>query len=394
MYYSLFLFNVKIKMIKHIFTNVRLRQIALQIIFVLFHIFLFGILIFNTTNNLKIRGIESGFGFLSNSAGFGILFSLIDYIESDSIGKVYIIGLLNTILVSVIGIVLATLIGFFIALCRISNNWLVSKIATVYVELFRNIPILLQILFWYALFTSILPSHVKDSYVFFEHVIIYSKGIFLPKPIFYHFYINFLIFIFSVLAVIYFRKWEKIRQEKTGKTLPVLLISILILVLPSLIAIFSFASYDLEFPKLGRFSYSGGLQIIPELLILAFSLAVYTATYISEAIRAGILSINKGQREAAAALGLRENLILKLVIVPQSLRVAIPPITNQYLNLTKNSSLATAIGYPELVNVFAGTSLNISGQAIEIMFMTMFTYLTLSIIISVFMNWYNKKVQF
>ena len=380
--------------VRFIFTNVKLRQVALQVIFVVVHLILFLILVSNTLSNLRIRGIESGFGFLWNSAGFDILFSLIDYVSSDSITKVFFVGLLNTILVSVIGIIFATFIGFIIAICRISKNILISKIATFYVELFRNIPILLQILFWYALFISALPSQIDKSYIFFDKVIIFSKGVFLPKPIFHHFYINLWILLCSIFSVIVFQKWHKNYQEKTGNTLPVGIISSFILILPSLTALFSFASYDLEFPVKGRFSYTSGLHIIPELIVLAFALAIYTATYISEAIRAGILSVNKGQREAAAALGFKDNLILKLIIIPQSLRVAIPPITNQYLNLTKNSSLATAIGYPDLVNLFAGSVLNIQGRAIEIMFMTMFTYLTLSISISVFMNWYNKKVQF
>jgi len=348
----------------------------------------------NMFDNIEKRGITTGFGFLSSEAGFGILQSLIDYDESDTHGKVFIVGLLNTILVSVIGIVMASIIGLLVGIGRLSSNWMVSKLCMVYVETFRNIPILLQILFWYNVVLASLPSP-KQSISFFDSVFFNNRGLIIPKPLLESGFIGVIIaFILAIVAVIYLSNWAKKRHDETGEEFPLFWVSIGVLVGSPLIIFFlSGMPATLEIAALKGFNFKGGLTIIPELLALAFALSIYTATYIAEAVRAGIEAVPKGQKEAAFALGLKESIVLKKVVLPQALRVIIPPVINQYLNLAKNSSLATAIGYPELVTIFSGTSLNQVGQAIEIILMTMAVYLTMSITISMLMNYINARMQ-
>ncbi len=370
------------------------RAIIYQIL-ALAGIFLFTYFIINNMFiNIEKRGINTGFDFLSSEAGFGILQTLIEYDESNSHGRVFFVGLLNTILVSVIGIIFASIIGLFVGIGRLSNNFVVSKLCMVYVETFRNIPILLQILFWYNVVLASLPGP-RQSLSYFDSIFFNNRGLYLPKPLLESGFIYVAIaFILAIICSVYLSKWANKQHDETGKEFPTFWVSLaLIIAAPLLVLFVSGTPATLEYAALKGFNFKGGWTLIPELLALAFALSIYTATYIAEAVRAGIEAVPKGQKEAAHALGLKEHIILKKVVLPQALRIIIPPVINQYLNLIKNSSLATAIGYPELVTVFSGTSLNQVGQAIEIILMTMAVYLTLSIIISIMMNYINAKMQ-
>jgi len=376
------------------YNNPENRAIIYQIL-ALVSIFLFSYFILNNMfENIEKRGINTGFDFLGTEAGFGILQSLIEYDESDSHGKVFIVGLLNTILVSVIGIIIASILGLLVGIGRLSSNWMVSKLCMVYVETFRNIPILLQILFWYNVVLASLPSP-KQSISFFDSIFLNNRGLIIPKPLLESGFIWVAIaFILAITAVVYLSNWAKKRHDVSGEDFPVFWVSVAILIgAPLLVFFVSGTPASLEHSALRGFNFVGGLTIIPELMALSFALSIYTATYIAEAVRAGIEAVPTGQKEAAHALGLKESIILKKVVLPQALRIIIPPVINQYLNLAKNSSLATAIGYPELVTIFSGTSLNQVGQAIEIILMTMAVYLTLSIVISVLMNYINARMQ-
>ena len=351
----------------------------------------------NAQNNMGNRGISFGFGFLSQESSFDITFSLIDYDGSHSYARAFLVGLLNTILVSSIGIFFATLLGVTVGIGRLSQNYLIAKAAEWYVEIFRNIPLILQIFFWYFAALRALPLTV-DSINFYDISFLNVKGWYVPRFI----WTNFSVFLYSIIAAIisifFVYKYAKKQRDNFGKQLPTFFISLgLLLGLPLLTFLIGGVSLSFEIPELEQLSttvyvYKGGVSIIPELISLALALSMYTATFIAENVRAGILGVNKGQKEAAASIGLTKGQILKLVVMPQALRIIIPPTTNQYLNLTKNSSLAAAIAYPDIVLVFAGTALMQTGRAIEIISITMFTYLTLSLSISVFMNWYNKKM--
>lgn len=376
------------------YNNPENRAIIYQIV-ALAAIFIFTYFVLNNMFiNIEKRGINTGFDFLSSEAGFGILQTLVEYDESDSHGKVFIVGLMNTILVSVIGIFFASLIGLLVGIGRLSKNFMIAKLSMVYVETFRNIPILLQILFWYNVVLASLPSP-RQSMSYFDSVFFNNRGLYIPKPILESGFIAVIIaFILAIVAIVFLARWANKRHDETGKEFPLIWTSIGILVgAPLLVFFLSGMPATLDYPALKGFNFKGGWSLIPELLALAFALSIYTATYIAEAVRAGIEAVPKGQKEAAHSLGLKDHVILKKVVLPQALRVIIPPVINQYLNLVKNSSLATAIGYPELVTVFSGTSLNQVGQAIEIILMTMAVYLTLSILISVLMNWFNAKMQ-
>ena len=376
------------------YNNPENRAIIYQIV-VLAAIFLFSYFILNNMFiNIEKRGINTGFDFLGNEAGFGILQTLISYDETNSHGKVFLIGILNTLLVSGISIFFATVIGLLIGIGRLSKNFMVAKLSMIYIETFRNIPILLQILFWYNVVLASLPSP-RQSLSYLDSIFFNNRGLYIPKPILESGFIAVAIaFVLALVAVIYLNKWSKKRHDETGEDFPIIWTSLAILIVaPTLVFFISGSPATLEYPSLKGFNFGGGLSLIPELLALAFALSIYTATYIAEAVRAGIEAVPKGQKEAASALGLKDYIILKKVVLPQALRVIIPPVINQYLNLTKNSSLATAIGYPELVTIFAGTSLNQVGQSIEIILMTMAVYLTISIVISVVMNYFNAKTK-
>lgn len=376
------------------YNNPENRAIIYQVLALVLIFLLTYFVINNMFINIEKRGINTGFDFLNSEAGFGILQSLIPYDESDTHGKVFIVGLLNTILVSVIGIIFATIIGLLVGVGRLSKNFMVSKLSLVYVETFRNIPILLQILFWYNVVLASLPSP-KQSISFFDSIFFNNRGLYIPRPILESGFTAVIIaFIIAIASVIYLKKWADKRHDETGQDFPLFWVSIGILIsAPTLVFFLSGTPATLEYSVFKGFNFNGGWTLIPELLALAFALSIYTATYIAEAVRAGIEAVPQGQKEAASALGLKDSTILKKVVLPQALRVIIPPVINQYLNLIKNSSLATAIGYPELVTVFSGTSLNQVGQAVEIILMTMAVYLTLSILISILMNYINSRMQ-
>ena len=376
------------------YNNPENRAIIYQIIALVLIFIVTYFVINNMFINIEKRGISTGFDFLGSEAGFGILQSLIEYDESDTHGKVFIVGLLNTILVSVIGIIFATIIGLLVGIGRLSKNFMVSKLSLIYIETFRNIPILLQILFWYNVVLASLPSP-RQSISFFDSVFFNNRGLYIPRPILESGFTAVIIsFIIAIASVVYLSKWANKKQEETGKDFPTFWVSLAILIgAPLFVFFLSGSPATLEIAELKGFNFKGGWILIPELLALAFALSIYTATYIAEAVRAGIEAVPKGQKEAAHALALKEYIILKKVVLPQALRVIIPPVINQYLNLVKNSSLATAIGYPELVTIFSGTSLNQVGQAIEIILMTMAVYLTLSIIISILMNYINSRMK-
>jgi len=367
---------------------------ALTILFIVLVVVYFSI---NAQNNMGNRGISFGFGFLSQESSFDITFSLIDYDGSHSYARAFLVGLLNTILVSAIGIFFATILGVTIGVARLSQNYLVAKAAEWYVEIFRNIPLILQIFFWYFAALRALPLTV-DSINFYDISFLNVKGWYVPKFIWTNFNLFFYSLVGAIISIIFVSKYAKKQRDEYGKQIPTLFLSIAFLLgLPFLTFLFGGVSLSFQIPELNQLSktvyvYKGGVSIIPELISLALALSMYTATFIAENVRAGILGVNKGQKEAAASIGLTKSQILKLVVMPQALRIIIPPTTNQYLNLTKNSSLAAAIAYPDIVLVFAGTALMQTGRAIEIISITMLTYLSLSLSISVFMNWYNKKM--
>ncbi|KGK13229.1 amino acid ABC transporter permease [Vibrio navarrensis] len=377
----------------NLFYNPTFRSVLFQVLAILALVFFFYTIVNNALTNLESRGIATGFDFLSQEAGFGIGLTLIEYDETHSYGTTFVVGLLNTALVSFLGIIVATFLGFVIGIARLSTNWLVSRFAAVYIETFRNIPLLLQIFFWYFAVLQALPLP-RASISLGEYVFLNVRGLFFPKPIFESgSAFVFAALIAGVLATIFIGIWAKNKQKLTGQQTPMGRIAFsLVIVLPVLVYFIAGSPIAFEYPELKGFNFRGGISIIPELAALLVALSIYTAAFIAEIVRSGINAVSHGQTEAAMSLGLPRARTLKLVIIPQALRIIIPPLTSQYLNLTKNSSLAMAIGYPDLVSVFAGTTLNQTGQAIEIIAMTMAVYLTLSLLTSALMNLYNKKV--
>ena len=352
-----------------------------------------GFIVNNTLNNLSTRGITTGFGFLDDPAGFAIAQSLIPYAETDTYGRTFVVGLLNTLLVSFLGIIGATVLGFIIGVARLSPNWLIARLASAYVELFRNLPLLLQMFFWYFAVLRTLPGP-RNSLSLNDSAFLNVRGLYLPEPLpGAGFHWIWLALLLALALSFWLIRFNHRRQEATGRRLPAWWISIgLILALPGLTFVALGAPLEWNYPELRGFNFRGGMTIIPEFLALWLSLTVYTAAFIAEIVRSGIQAISHGQTEAAHALGIKDSLTLRLVIIPQAMRVIIPPLTSQYLNLTKNSSLATAIGYPDLVSVFAGTTLNQTGQAIEVIAITMLVYLTISLLVSFFMNWFNNRM--
>lgn len=347
----------------------------------------------NTLSNMESRGISTGFAFLSERAGFDILQSLIPFSADSTYGRTFIVGLLNTILITVLGVILATILGFIIGIARLSKNWLIAKIATVYIEIFRNIPLLIQIFFWYFVVLRAMPS-AKNSMSFGESIFLNVRGMNTPFPVpGENFDFTMIAMAVGVIAAFVVRSWAKKRQQATGQQFPTFWTALgLIFGLPLIVFLLSGSPLTWDIPVFKGFNFRGGMTIIPELLALLIALSIYTAAFIAEIVRSGILAVSKGQSEAALSLGLQPNQNLRLVVIPQAMRVIIPPMTSQYLNLAKNSSLATAIGYPDLVAVFMGTTLNQTGQAVEIIAMVMAVYLTISLTISLFMNWYNAKM--
>jgi len=354
----------------------------------------FGLYIFeNTQDNLRRLGIASGFGFLSSPAGFDIIQTLIPYSAASSYGQVFWVALLNTLLVSALGIVFATLLGFIIGVARLSKNWLIAKLALIYIETFRNVPLLLQIFFWYFAVLRAAPAP-RQSLNLGDAFFLNIRGLYLPAPQFQPGFGGVLAALgIAIVLVIVLTRWARQRQMATGQPFPILSTALALLIgLPLITFWLAGSPLHWEVPELRGFNFQGGLVIIPEMASLLLALSIYTAAFIAEIVRAGIQAVSHGQTEASFSLGINSSLTLRLIILPQALRVIIPPMTNQYLNLTKNSSLAAAIGYPDLVSSFAGTTLNQTGQAIECIAITMAVYLTISLLISFIMNWYNRRV--
>ena len=378
--------------------NNKIKRILPQLLTILFVVFVFGFFTINAQVNMDNRGIDFGFGFLSQEASFDMQFTLLDYDGQDSYLWAYVVALLNTLLVSFLGIIFCTILGVIIGVARLSQNFLIKNSAAWYVEFFRNIPLLLQIFFWYYAALRALPLP-ENAQPWFGVTYMTIKGYYIPSMIWENLNVFMSCLIAAIVAIIFIRVYARKIQEREGKQLPVLYISLaLITILPLLSFLIGGVTLDFEMPVLKQlaqtsFIFEGGIALPPELIALVLALSLYTSTFVAECVRAGIQGISKGQKEAAASVGLTPNQILKLVIMPQALRIIIPPTTNQYLNLTKNSSLAAAIAYPDLVLVFAGTALMQTGKAIEIVGITMLTYLSISLAISALMNWYNKRIE-
>ena len=374
-----------------LYNDPRVRALFYQVLVVVFVLIGGWILVSNTMANLARLGVASGFGFLGRPSGFDIGQTLVDYSAASTFGRAFLVGFLNTILVAVVGIILATIIGFTMGIARLSHNWLISTLATFYVEIVRNIPLLLQLLLIYAIIIHALPQS-RESAAMLDAVLLNTGGLFLPKPIpETGFAVWAGISLLALLAIPFVVRWAARKREATGQEVHTLRIVLgLLAVIPVAFFVTGMPlAWDL--PVMGKFRPSGGMVVQPEFVALVLGLAIYTGSFIAEIVRSGILAVSKGQWEAAGSLGLTRGQILRFVVVPQALRVIIPPQTNQYLNLTKNSSLAVAIGYPDFFNI-AGTINNQTGQAVEVVAITMGVYLTLSLITSYFMNWYNARM--
>jgi general L-amino acid transport system permease protein len=376
------------------YNNPKVRGIFYQLALLALALWLGYEFVLNAKANLDAQRITSGFGFLDQTAGFSVNQSLIPYNESDTYGRVFVVGLLNTLLVAGIGIVLATFLGFVVGIARLSPNWLVARLAGAYVELIRNLPLLFQLLFWYLAVLGALPGP-RQSISLFGEVFLNNRGIIVPAPTAGEGAgLVAAAFTVGVVAAVALRAWARRRQARTGEQFPVVWIGCAAVVgLPLLVLVATGFPIGFQKPELRGFNFVGGVRLIPEFVALLVALTTYTAAFIAEVVRAGLLAVPRGQTEAASALGLRRGATLRLVVVPQALRVIVPPLTNQYLNLTKNSSLAVAVGYPDLFAVFAGTTLNQTGQAIEIIAITMAVYLSISLVTSALMNWYNARIR-
>ncbi len=375
------------------YNNPQVRAIFYQILLVLGLLYFFGNIIGNTLGNMEAIGIKTGFSFLSSAAGYDVLMSLIPFESTDTYGRIFVVGFLNTLLVSAIGIVFATILGFVFGVAHFSHNWVVRKIALVYVEIFRNIPLLLQVFFWYFAVLASLPG-ARQSLSLGEAVFLNVRGLYFPKLIGNDIaWIVWTALAAAIAGIFVLRRWAKRRQDETGQQFPVLKASVgLIVGLPLIAAALTGFPFTVEYPALKGFNYFGGVTVIPELMALALALSVYTGAFIAEAVRAGVQAIPHGQTEAARSLGLRENKIMSLIIVPQAMRVIVPLLNSEYQSLVKNSTLAAAIGYPDLFNVFVGTALNQTGQAIETIFMTIIVYFVVNMVISFLMNRFNSAV--
>lgn len=376
------------------YNDPKIRSIIYQVALCAAVIFLIYGAATNAIEHLRRAHIASGFGFWDTTAGFDISQTLIRYsADASTYGRAFWVGLLNTLLVASVGIVFATIIGFIVGISRLSKNWLLAKVAAGYVETIRNIPLLLQLLFWYNAVLKSLPT-IHDSIIILGGAYLNNRGLFLPAPNFLHgFNAVMAAFIVGMIGSIGFSVWARKRQERTGQQAPVFWV-VLVLAIGLPLVAFALEGFPikLNYPQAGRFNIVGGLEILPEFAALLFGLSIYTAAFIAEVVRAGILAVSHGQIEAAYSLGLRPRPTLRLIVVPQAMRVIVPPLTSQYLNLIKNSSLAVAIGYPDLVQIFTGTVLNQTGQAVEVVAITMLVYLTISLVTSLAMNIYNRRV--
>jgi general L-amino acid transport system permease protein len=376
------------------YNNPKYRALIYQILLILGLGYFFYTIINNTLGNMSAAGIKSGFGFLSTAAGYEVLMSLISFDSTDTYLRIFVVGFLNTILVSILGIFFATILGFVFGIAYFSNNWLIKKVAVVYVETFRNIPLLLQVFFWYSAVLAALPGP-RNSLSLGEAVFLNVRGLFVPKLVGQGG--SSLVYgavAAAILGAIILRYWAKKRQDLTGKQFPVFVVGFgLIIGLPLLVAMVLGFPFDIDYPAFKGFTFRGGITLIPELMALTLALSVYTGAFIAEAVRAGVQSVPKGQTEAARSVGLKERKIMSLIIVPQAMRVIVPLLNSEYQSLVKNSTLAAAIGYPDLFNVYVGTALNQTGQAIETIFMTIIVYFALNMIISFVMNRFNSNVE-
>jgi general L-amino acid transport system permease protein len=371
----------------------RTRGLILQVALLVGVAALFIDIALNTAANLKAQNIATGFGFLDKPAGFDISQSLIPYASTSTYGQVFWVGLANTLLVAVLGIVMATILGFVIGLARLSSNWLMARLATVYVEIVRNVPLLLQLLAWYFTLLISLPAPQTNVRLPFG-IGVTNRGIYFPSPVWEPgLGATLLALVAGIAGAIAIGVWGRRKRLATGEQVPVFWYGLAAVVVPPLLVFLALRMpLSFEVPTLGRYNLEGGIALLPELLALLLGLTLYTAAFIAEIVRAGIEAVPRGQKEAARALGLRPWQVQRLVVIPQAMRVVIPPLTNQFLNLTKNSSLAVAIGYPDLVSVFAGTVLNQTNQAVEVILITMGVYLAISLLTALGMNWFNARM--
>lgn len=371
----------------------RIRGIIFQVVVAVLIFGFAAYIIANTAHNLRERGIASGFDFLGRQAGFDISITLIPYTVESSYGRVFWVGLVNTLVLSFVGIVLATIWGFVLGILRLSSNWLIRKLAATYLETLRNIPLALQIVFWYFGVIAALPV-VRNAIDIDGVIFLHNRGISFPKIVPEAGFLAVPIaFGIGLVLAFLIRQWAKKRQAATGEQFPANWVTLgLVVGLPIVAIVATGRPWSLEYPELKGFNFKGGWVILPEFVAVLLALVAYTAAFIGEIVRSGIQSVSHGQTEAAYALGLRPGATLRLVIIPQALRVIVPPLTSQYLNLMKNSTLGVLVAYPDLVNVFAGTVLNQTGQAVECLLITMVVYMVLSLLISAFMNWYNKRI--
>jgi general L-amino acid transport system permease protein len=373
--------------------NPSVRALFYQIVLVGGVIAVGAYLVHNTLENLARQGIATGFGFLNREAAFEIGESLIDYAPSDTYGRALLVGLLNTLCVSGLGVVLATILGTIMGIARLSTNWLIHKLAAGYVETIRNVPLLLQLIVWWDILRVSAPGP-REAWQVLPDVFVSNRGVVFPVPVYHSLYPWMgLALIIAIVASVYLKRWAYARQMATGKQFPILkTMAALIIGLPLIVFVIGGLPFELDKPALRGFNFSGGHIVSPEFVALLIGLVVYTGAFIAEIVRAGILAVSWGQSEAASALGLRRGLALRLVVLPQALRVIVPPMTSQYLNLTKNSSLAVAIGFPDVTSI-GNTTMNQTGQAIEGIATIMVVYLSISLLISMFMNWYNRSVR-
>ena len=375
------------------FYRPEVRQLVYQAALVVALVFAFWWVANNVAVNLRRQNIASGFDFLGRTAGFDVSQSLIEYSNSSSYGRAFLVGLLNTLLVAGLGIIFATIIGVIVGIARLSSNWLIARLATVYVEVLRNLPLLLQLFFWYFAVLKGLPGP-RQSYTLPGGGFFNVRGLYLPAPVPQPgFGLVAGALLLGVIGAVGVAVWARRRQMDTGQPFPVLRAALALVVgLPLIVFLAAGMPMTVQYPELKGFNFQGGIVVLPELMALLLGLSFYTASFIAEIVRSGILGVPKGQTEAASALGLTRARSLRLVILPQAMRIIIPPLTSQYLNLTKNSSLAVAIGYPDFVSVFTGTVLNQTGQAIEVILMTMGVFLTISLVTSLLMNWFNQRM--
>lgn len=366
--------------------------ILYQILTLMGVVFLSYYLVHNTLANLERQSISTGFGFVHKEAAFEIGETLMSYSAADTYGRALVVGFLNTLLVSFIGIVLTVILGTILGIARLSSNWLVSKLSGAYIEIFQDIPVLLQLFFWYAFFYEILPSP-RQALNPIPGVFLCNRGLIFGVPEYHNGYLLAGAgLVVAGIAIAFLKRWSAKRQEASGKIFPLFKVSLLLLVtIPFVGWLIGGSPTGMSVPKLSGFNFKGGVTVTPEFTALLLGLVLYTAAFVAEVVRAGIQSVSKGQQEAAMSIGLKPGQVLNLVILPQALRVIVPPLTSQMLNLTKNSSLAVAIGYPDFVSV-AGTTINQTGQAIEGVALIMIVYLIFSLSTSAFMNWYNKKI--